>query len=111
MKRAAAGDTSSRYWRNYISLFFDLDVRRLLYGSEERDQCTVSVFAADMSGHGGDPDQIKQVCRDMRAAYIHGVSDCFPNAEISFDRFDIMKIGNHAVDQVRREEAKTTDVC
>ncbi|RLB26427.1 MAG: hypothetical protein DRG87_12965 [Deltaproteobacteria bacterium] len=47
----------------------------------------------------------------MRAAYIHGVSDCFPNAEISFDRFDIMKIGNHAVDQVRREEAKTTHVC
>jgi transposase len=46
----------------------------------------------------------------MWPAYIKGVNASFPNAEITFDRFHIMKIMNQAVDEVRRQEAKTTDV-
>ena len=89
MKRPAAGDTSCRYWRNYISLLFDLHVKRLLYGAEGRDQDTVCAFAADLSAHGCDPDQVRQVCCDMWPAYIKGVQASFPNAEITFDRFPI----------------------
>jgi transposase len=109
MKRPAAGDTSCRYWRNYISFFFDLDVKRLLYGVEGRDRDTVSAFADDLSAHGGDSEQIRQVCCDMWPAYISGVKTFFPNAEITFDRFHIIKIMNQAVDEVRRQEAKTTE--
>ncbi len=46
----------------------------------------------------------------MWPAYIKGVKSSFPNAEITFDRFHIMKIMNQAVDEVRRMEAKNTDV-
>ena len=35
-----------------------------------------------------------------------GVIDCFPSAEITFDRFHILKNINEAVDKVKREEVK-----
>ncbi|HDL86732.1 MAG TPA: hypothetical protein ENH11_10510 [Candidatus Acetothermia bacterium] len=39
-----------------------------------------------------------------------GVSGAFPEAEITFDRFHIMKLLQEALDRVRRQEAKTTEV-
>jgi len=42
----------------------------------------------------------------MSPAFIKGVKDCFPSAEITFDRFYILKIINEAVDKVRKEEVK-----
>lgn len=110
VRRVGMDETASRRGHNYISLFFDLDMKRLLYGAEGRDQDTVSAFATDLSAHGGDPDQVRQACCDMWPAFIRGLHDSFPNAEITFDRFHIMKIMNQAVDDVRRLEAKTTDV-
>ena len=107
VERIGMDETASRRGHNYITLFYDLDEKRLLFGTEGRKQGVVSEFAADLRAHGGDPDQIKQTCSDMWPAYIRGVEDCFPGAEITFDRFHIMKILNFAVDQVRREEAKT----
>ena len=43
----------------------------------------------------------------MSPAFIAGVEANFPEAHITFDRFHIMKVPGDAVDQVRREEAKT----
>ena len=40
-------------------------------------------------------------------AFIKGVREELPEAEITFDKFHIIKIINEAVDRVRREEAKT----
>jgi len=110
VRRVGVDETASRRGHNYISLFFDLDVKRLLYGVEGRDQDTVSAFADDLIAHGGDPDQVRHVCCDMWPAYINGVKVSFPDAEITFDRFHIMKIINQAVDEVRRQEAQTVDV-
>ena len=35
-----------------------------------------------------------------------GIKENFPNAEITFDKFHVIKLANEAVDQVRREEAR-----
>jgi len=110
VRRVGMDETASRRGHNYISFFFDLDKKRLLYGAEGRDQSTVTDFATDLSAHGGDPEQIQQACSDMWPAYIKGVETSFPNAEITFDRFHIMKIMNKAVDEVRRLESQTTDL-
>lgn len=110
VQRVGMDETASRRGHNYISLFFDLDAKRLLYGAEGRDQETVTAFAGDLRAHKGDPDQVKQVCCDMWPAYIAGVEASFPQANITFDHFHIMKIVNHAVDEVRRQEAKTTKI-
>jgi transposase len=42
----------------------------------------------------------------MSPAFIKGVTDCFPKAHLTFDKFHIMKIINEAVDEVRRQEQK-----
>ena len=42
----------------------------------------------------------------MSKAFIKGNKDNFPNAEITFDRFHVMKIVNNGVDKVRKEESK-----
>ena len=43
----------------------------------------------------------------MSPAFIKGVREELTEAEVTFDKFHIIKIINEAVDSVRREEAKT----
>jgi transposase len=107
VERVGMDETSSRKGHHYITLFYDLDNKQLLFGATGRKQGVVSEFAEDLIAHGGDPNQIKQTCSDMWPAYIKGVQDCFPNAAMTFDRFHVMRILNDAVDQVRRDETKT----
>ena len=42
----------------------------------------------------------------MSPAFISGVERFFPNAQLTFDKFHIMKVINEAVDEVRRQEQK-----
>ena len=42
----------------------------------------------------------------MGAAFEAGIRENFPNAEITFDKFHVIKLANEAVDEVRRQEAK-----
>jgi transposase len=110
VKKVAVDETASRRGHNYISLYFDVEAKKLLLGVEGRDQKTVEAFSEDLRRHGGDPDSIEQICCDMSPAYIAGINAHLPNAETTFDRFHIMKIMNDAVDRVRREEARETDL-
>ena len=43
----------------------------------------------------------------MGAAFEAGIKANFENAEITFDKFHVIKLANEAVDEVRRQEAKT----
>jgi len=110
VSRIGVDETSSRKGHNYISLFFDMDEKRLLFGTPGKDQETVRAFSQDLAAHQGDPKSIDQVCCDMSPAFIAGVKEHLPEASITFDRFHIMKIMGDAVDQVRRQESKDTDV-
>ena len=100
-------ETASRRGHNYISLFHDLDDRRLLFACEGREKTVVETFVKDLEAHGGQAENINSVCIDMSKSYVAGVGDFLPNAEITFDPFHIMAIVNKAVDQVRRQEVKT----
>ncbi|MCF6266274.1 MAG: ISL3 family transposase [Desulfuromusa sp.] len=100
-------ETASRRGHNYISLFHDLDQRRLLFACEGRDKSVVETFVEDLETHGGNAESIDSVCIDMSKSYVAGVGDFLPNAEITFDPFHVMAIVNKAVDQVRRQEVKT----
>ena len=110
VRQVAVDETASRRGHHYISLFFDLGSKRLLYGVEGRGMGAVAAFSEDLQAHGGDPLVIEQVCCDMSPAYIQGMDTHFPDAQITFDRFHIMKLMGHAVDQVRREEARETNL-
>ena len=104
--RVAIDETAARRGHNYIALFVDIDQARVLFATEGRDAETVARFADDLTAHGGDPDQVSEVCIDMSPAFIKGTADSLPNAAITFDKFHAVKIINDAVDQVRRVERK-----
>ena len=105
--RLAIDETAARRGQDYITLFVDIEQARVLFATEGKDAATVAAFAEDLTAHGGDPAAIAEVCIDMSAAFIKGVSENLPNAAITFDKFHAVKIINDAVDQVRREEVKS----
>ena len=105
--RAAFDETSARRGHDYVSLFVDLDVPRVLFVADGKDAATVGAFATDLKAHGGDPARIREACMDMSPAFISGTAAHLPQAEITFDRFHIIKIVNEAVDEVRRGEQQS----
>lgn len=102
----AFDETASRRGHNYVSLFADLLRRRVLFVAEGRDAGTVAAFAQDLVAHGGNPQAIAEVCIDMSPAFIAGTTESLPNAQITFDKFHVVKLINDAVDAVRRAEQK-----
>src|SRR3954466_13130623 len=104
--RVAFDETASRRGHNYVSLFVDLDCRRVLFVADGKDAATVGAFAAALQEPGGDAAKVAEVCIDMSPAFIKGTAEHLPNAAVTFDKFHAVKILNDAVDQVRRAEQK-----
>ena len=100
-------ETASKRGHNYVSVFIDTATHKVLFATEGKDASTIQRFKEDFEEHGGLPEKITEACCDMSQAFVTGVETNFPNAHITFDRFHIMKVLNEAVDEVRREEAKT----
>lgn len=101
-------ETSIAKGHEYITLFVDLEERRTLHISAGKDNKTVVDFVEVLEAKQGDRNAITQVSCDMSPAFIKGVKENLPQAEITFDKFHIIKLINEAVDQVRREEVRYT---
>jgi len=106
VRKVGIDETASRRGHNYISVFVDLETKRMLFGTSGKNAETIKAFAEDLEAHGGKREHIEQVACDMSPAFIKGVGEQLPGAEITFDRFHIQKIVNEGVDQVRREESR-----
>ena len=91
--------------KDYISLFYDLDNFRLIFGTQGKDNSTVKAFAADLETHGGDPLKVTDAAIDMSAAFIKGATEQLPNANITFDKFHVVKGMNDTMKKVRHQEA------
>lgn len=103
-------ETSKAKHHNYITLFVDLLTRKTIFIAEGKSNETVKDFVQDLEKHNGKAINIENVSCDMSPAFIKGVKENLPNAEITFDKFHVLKIINEAVDKVRREEAKEHDI-
>ena len=99
-------ETSVAKGHDYITLFVDLNKRKTCHISDGKDHQTVSDFVDVLEDKKGDRKQITNVSCDMSSAFIKGVTEYLPAAEITFDKFHILKIINEGVDTVRREESK-----
>jgi transposase len=104
--RVGIDETSARRGQDYITLFFDLDRRRLLFGTEGKDHETVKAFTEDLKAHNGAPERVTAACIDMSKAFIKGIREALPNAEITFDPFHLIQLMNDALGKVRAEEAQ-----
>ncbi|WP_295384242.1 ISL3 family transposase [uncultured Thiodictyon sp.] len=101
-------ETAARRGHDYISLFHDLEAGRLLFACEGRKAEVVAQFADDLEAHGGCAENVRAVCIDMSTSYRAGVAEHLPWAAVTFDEFHVIQLVNKAVDEVRRQEAKST---
>ncbi len=63
-------------------------------------------FARNLRVHHGKPSQIEVVSIDMWPAFIRGVTDHVPNAQITFDKFHVIAHASTAIEKTRRLEQK-----
>jgi len=109
VKAFGVDETSVKRGHDYISLFVDLNKKKTIHISEGKDHRTVLNFAELFEQYHGIKDHVSDVSCDMSPAFIKGIKQAFPAAQITFDKFHILKKINEAVDAVRRAEVKTED--
>ena len=118
LERLAADETSTRKGHKYGTVFLEIEGKetsrgrgaakaaRLLFFTPGKDADTFTQFAAELERRGVPADQITEIAMDMSRAFIAGAAEHFPDAQICFDRFHVMKLCGEAIDQVRKETAR-----
>ena len=107
VRRVGMDETSAAKGQDYVSIFADLDARRVVFATEGRCAETVERFAADLTDHGGDPKKVTDTSSDMSTAFISGIKAHLPNATMTFDRYHLAAKLSEAIDAVRRQEVAT----
>jgi transposase len=104
VKQVGVDETSSKRGHNYVTIVVDLKESKTIFATEGKDSATIGRFKDDLAEHKGKPESITDVSCDMSPAFIKGIEENLPNAQITFDKFHIIKTLNTAVDEVRRQE-------
>src|SRR6185437_11091749 len=78
-------ETSRSKGHVYVTVFADMEHKRVLTVTEGKDNETVTTFKKDFVAHGGEPSAVKDFSLDMSKAFIKGITREFPNAELTFD--------------------------
>ncbi len=98
--RVGMDETSAAKGQDNISIFADLDARRVIFATDGRSARTVARFAADLAGHGGDPEKVTDTSSDMSTAFISPITQHLPNATMTFDRYHLAAKLSEAIDTV-----------
>jgi len=106
-----ADEMNRKKGHNYLTVFVDLEARRVLLAVEGKDASVWERFAAELLKHNGHPKAVTQIAIDMSPAYIKGVRENFANATVSFDKFHVVSQVVQAVEEVRRKEARQDAVA
>jgi transposase len=106
-----ADEMNRKKGHNYLTVFVDLEAKRVLLAVEGKDAGTWKRFAEQLGQHNGHPKAITQVAIDMSPAYIKGVKENFGNAVIVYDKFHVISQVGAAVDEVRRAEVRQDAVA
>lgn len=99
-------ETSTRKGHHYVTLGVDLDQGRVIHVTEGKGKDTLQSIQEHLEGKGVDKHRIKQASLDLSPSFIAGIKESFPSAEITFDRFHVVKLLNEAMDKVRKAERK-----
>lgn len=106
VQRIGVDETSAGKRHKYVTFFFDMDKKKLVFGTAEKDHTTVVRFVDDLKAHGANPSQVTDACLDMSKAFMKGIRQSFPLAVLTFDHFHVIKLMNDALAKLRAEEAR-----
>lgn len=99
-------ETSRRKKHNYVALAVDLEERRVFHATVGKDKAAIKSIKDYLKSKSIDVNQVERISMDMSPSFISGVKKYFPNAEIHFDRFHVVKLLNEALNEVIKEERK-----
>lgn len=102
-------ETSTKKGHHYITLGVDLDEARVIHVTEGKGMATLQSIQQHLENKGVDKDQIQEISIDLSPAFIAGAAESFPTAQITFDRFHVVKLLNEAMNKVRIAERKEHD--
>src|SRR6266516_1907165 len=105
-----ADEMNRKKGHNYLTVFVDLEAKRVLLAVEGKDAGTWERFAEQLGQHNGHPKAITQMAIDMSPAYLKGVKENFGNAQLVFDKFHVIAAANEGVEKVRRLEAQADEL-
>ncbi|BCB07607.1 hypothetical protein HHSLTHF2_14970 [Vreelandella venusta] len=66
----------------------------------------IKAFSAFLAAHGGDTDNVVEVVCDMSQAFLSGVAEHLPKADITVDWFHIVQTFTKRLDEVRKKERR-----
>ena len=101
-----ADEMNRKQGHNYLTVFVALQAKRVLLAVEGKDASVWERFAEELGNHNGHPRAVTMVAIDMSPAYASGVRENFGNAQIVFDKFQVVSQVVKAVDEVRRKEVR-----
>ena len=110
LEQVGFDETSTKKGHNYITTMVYLNQRRVLYATPGKDASCIEKSVAYLKEKQVDADKIKQVCIDMSPAFIFGCNTHLPDADITFDKFHVVKEVNKAMDELRKLERKGNDL-
>jgi transposase len=104
--RLGVDETSSKKGHSYVTLGVDLDNARVIHVCEGKGKDTMAGIARHLKNRDVPPEQIEHVSMDLSPSFISGAKKFFPKAQITFDRFHVVKLLNEAMNSVRMLERK-----
>ena len=105
LTQVGSDELSYRKGHKYVTVFADMEQKRVVYAVKGKDQSTWERFCEDLHRRNGHPHAITYAAIDMGLAYQSGVRENCRNAEIVFDKFHVMKLIGERVDDVRKVES------
>lgn len=106
LRHVAIDETSRAKGHNYVTAVADTELRKLVFLAEGRKSGAIREFTEYLERHGGDSDSISRATIDMSAAFIKGVAEHLPKAELTHDKFHVLALASKAVDETRRMEQR-----
>lgn len=99
--RRVGVDERSFSAKKFITIFRDMDRKRVVYAVPGKDSGTIGMFADHLEEHGGDRRNVTDFSTDFGKAYISGIRKHFKKARITADHFHLVSLANSALAGVR----------
>lgn len=108
VKAIGLDETASKRGHNYVTVFIDMEKQQepVLFVTAGKGKETLARFTEFLSAHQGDPTRILEVVCDMSPAFLSGIGEQLPNAEVTVDWFHIVQTFTRALDEVRKQEGR-----
>jgi transposase len=102
--RIGVDEVSYRKGHKYLTLVADHVEGGIIWAGEGRSQQALGRFFDELGPERS--SRLEAASMDMCAPYVAEVRARAPNAKIAFDPFHVVKLGNEAVHDLRRREAR-----